>query len=308
MVPIGPVASSSVEEPAGRPWNPRRVSPTSLVIHAHFYQPPRENPWTEEVPREPSARPFHDWNARISSESYRPNAFARIFDADGRVLSIVNNYEELSFNVGPTLMSWLERYQPDVYGRIQDAEAGGGAIAQAWNHMILPLGQRARRPHPDSLGPGRLPAPVRPGGAGNVAAGDGGERRRAGRPGRGGRRLHHPRPGSDGGHQTPRRADQPVAGGRAEPGLDTDRRRPPGRHPGRLPVRPPPARRASGSTWSCTTAGCPTPWPSRRSAARPWSTGWRPPPAAGAGWCRSPSTARPSATTTSGPTGRWPTP
>ncbi|HZI37465.1 MAG TPA: glycoside hydrolase, partial [Acidimicrobiia bacterium] len=117
------------------------MSPTSLVIHAHFYQPPRENPWTEEVPREPSAAPFHDWNARISAESYRPNAFARIFDADGRVLSIVNNYEELSFNIGPTLMSWLERHQPDVYGRIQEAEAeaGGGAIAQAWNHMILPL-------------------------------------------------------------------------------------------------------------------------------------------------------------------------
>jgi alpha-amylase/alpha-mannosidase (GH57 family) len=115
------------------------VSPTSLVIHAHFYQPPRENPWTEEVPREPSAAPFHDWNARISAESYRPNAYARIFDGDGRVLAIVNNYEELSFNVGPTLMSWLERHQPDVYGRIQHAEAGGGAIAQAWNHMILPL-------------------------------------------------------------------------------------------------------------------------------------------------------------------------
>jgi len=115
------------------------VSPTSLVVHAHFYQPPRENPWTEEVPREPSAAPFHDWNARISAESYRPNAYARIFDGDGQVLAIVNNYEELSFNVGPTLMSWLERHQPDVYGRIQAAEAGGGAIAQAWNHMILPL-------------------------------------------------------------------------------------------------------------------------------------------------------------------------
>jgi alpha-amylase/alpha-mannosidase (GH57 family) len=116
------------------------VSPTSLVIHAHFYQPPRENPWTEEVPREPSAgSPFHDWNERISAESYRPNAYARIFDGEGRVLSIVNNYEELSFNVGPTLMSWLERHQPDVYGRIREAGTGGGAIAQAWNHMILPL-------------------------------------------------------------------------------------------------------------------------------------------------------------------------
>src|SRR5207302_1431297 len=76
-----------VEEPVSRPWNPRRVSPTSLVVHAHFYQPPRENPWTEEVPREPSAAPFHDWNARISAESYRPNAYARIFDGNGRVLA-----------------------------------------------------------------------------------------------------------------------------------------------------------------------------------------------------------------------------
>jgi alpha-amylase/alpha-mannosidase (GH57 family) len=109
------------------------------VVHAHFYQPPRENPWTEEVPREPSAAPYHDWNTRISAESYRPNAFARIFDGDGRVLAIVNNYEELSFNVGPTLISWLERHQPDVYRRVQEAEAGGGAIAQGYNHMILPL-------------------------------------------------------------------------------------------------------------------------------------------------------------------------
>jgi len=104
------------------------VSPTSLVIHAHFYQPPRENPWTEEVPREPSAAPFHDWNARISAESYRPNAFARIFDDDGRVLAIVNNYEELSFNIGPTLMSWLERHQPDVYRRVQGAARGRGGV------------------------------------------------------------------------------------------------------------------------------------------------------------------------------------
>ena len=152
------------------------MSPTSLVIHAHFYQPPRENPWTEEVPREPSAAPFHDWNARISSESYRPNAFARIFDADGRVLSIVNNYEELSFNVGPTLMSWLERYQPDVYGRIQEASRrSGGAAGGRHRPGLEPhdpaAGQRARRPHPDPLGPGRLPAPVRPRGARGVECG-----------------------------------------------------------------------------------------------------------------------------------------
>ncbi len=116
------------------------MTSTTLAVHAHFYQPPRENPWTEEVQREPSAAPFHDWNARIAAESYRPNAFARIVDGEGRLLSIVNNYEHLSFNVGPTLMSWLERHQPAVYARILEAaQAGGGAIAQAWNHMILPL-------------------------------------------------------------------------------------------------------------------------------------------------------------------------
>ncbi|MGH9004948.1 MAG: DUF3536 domain-containing protein, partial [Acidimicrobiia bacterium] len=115
-------------------------TPTTLAVHAHFYQPPRENPWTEEVQREPSATPFHDWNARIAAECYRPNAFARIVDSEGRVLSLVNNYAHLSFNVGPTLMSWLERHQPVVYARILEAQqAGGGAIAQAWNHMILPL-------------------------------------------------------------------------------------------------------------------------------------------------------------------------
>ena len=121
-------------------WRARRARPVSLCVHAHFYQPPRENPWTEEVQREPSAAPFHDWNSRIAAECYRPNAFARIVDADGRVLAVVNNYERVSFNVGPTLMSWLERHEPGVYARIVDAQrAGGGAIAQAWNHMILPL-------------------------------------------------------------------------------------------------------------------------------------------------------------------------
>ncbi len=120
--------------------NRPRVTPTTLAVHAHFYQPPRENPWTEEVQREPSAGPYHDWNARIAVESYRPNAFARIVDAEGRVLSLVNNYEHLSFNVGPTLMSWLERHQPEVYARILEAQSqGDGALAQAWNHMILPL-------------------------------------------------------------------------------------------------------------------------------------------------------------------------
>ena len=110
------------------------------MVHGHFYQPPRENPWTESVPVEPSAAPFHDWNERITAECYRPNGWARIFDERGAVVGIVNNYEHLSFNVGPTLMSWLEVHAPDVHARMTDADAATqGGIAQAYNHMILPL-------------------------------------------------------------------------------------------------------------------------------------------------------------------------
>jgi len=117
-----------------------------LVIHGHFYQPPRENPWTDEVPREASAAPFHDWNERILAECYRPNAFARFFEGD-RIIGLANNYEALSFNFGATLSSWLERHDPTVLGRVaaadrRSAQARGGhgnAIAQAYHHAILPL-------------------------------------------------------------------------------------------------------------------------------------------------------------------------
>lgn len=126
----------------------------ALVVHAHFYQPPRENPWTGEVGREPGAQPFHDWNARIHFECYRPNAFARIVDSRGRVTRIVNNYANISFNFGPTLLSWLEREQPATYRRIvyadrESVRARGGhgnAIAQSFHHSILPLcNERDRR-------------------------------------------------------------------------------------------------------------------------------------------------------------------
>ena len=114
--------------------------PLALVVHGHFYQPPRENPWTEEVPREPSAAPFHDWNERIALESYRPNAFARVLDERGRVVAIVNNYEHLSFDFGPTLTSWLEEHEPDAYQRVLAADrVFGGGVAQAYFHVILPL-------------------------------------------------------------------------------------------------------------------------------------------------------------------------
>jgi len=116
------------------------VPDRTLVVHGHFYQPPRENPWTEEVPIERSAAPYHDWNERITAECYRPNGWARVVDERGRVATIVDNYAHLSFNMGPTLLSWLADHRPAVYERIVEADAkGGGAIAQAYNHLILPL-------------------------------------------------------------------------------------------------------------------------------------------------------------------------
>jgi alpha-amylase/alpha-mannosidase (GH57 family) len=118
-----------------------------VTIHGHFYQPPRENPYLDAIERQPSATPFHDWNERIHHECYRPNAFARIYNDRGEIVKIVNNYEYLSFNIGPTLMSWLEANDPEVYQKILDADrlsserlnGHGNAIAQVYNHIILPL-------------------------------------------------------------------------------------------------------------------------------------------------------------------------
>jgi hypothetical protein len=128
------------------------ASPIALVVHGHFYQPPRENPWTDEVPREPSAAPFHDWNARIHAECYRANAYARINDIDGRIEAIVDNYRNLSFNFGPTLARWLWRHDPAVAARLRAADAAsaarlghGGAVAQAYAHPIVPLCDAADR-------------------------------------------------------------------------------------------------------------------------------------------------------------------
>jgi alpha-amylase/alpha-mannosidase (GH57 family) len=126
--------------------SPKKIAQGYVVIHGHFYQPPRENPWIEQIEVETSAHPFHDWNARISAECYNPNGSARIFDAQSRILDIVNNYEHISFNFGPTLISWLEAKAPLTYQRILEADrkslAGfghGNALAQAYNHAILPL-------------------------------------------------------------------------------------------------------------------------------------------------------------------------
>lgn len=118
-----------------------------VTVHGHFYQPPRENPYLDAVERQAGAAPFHDWNERIHHECYRPNAFARVLDEKGNVVGIVNNYEYLSFNIGATLMSWLERYDVEVYQRILAADrqscdrlnGHGNAIAQVYNHIIMPL-------------------------------------------------------------------------------------------------------------------------------------------------------------------------
>jgi alpha-amylase/alpha-mannosidase (GH57 family) len=118
-----------------------------VTVHGHFYQPPRENPYLDAIERQPSAAPFHDWNERIHWECYRPNAFARVFNDQGEIVEIVNNYEYFSFNMGPTLMSWLERYDFEVYQRILEADikscqrlhGHGNAIAQVYNHIIMPL-------------------------------------------------------------------------------------------------------------------------------------------------------------------------
>lgn len=118
-----------------------------VTVHGHFYQPPRENPYLDAIERQPGAAPFHDWNERIHHECYRPNAFARILNERGELVGLVNNYEYMSFNIGPTLMSWLERYDVEVYQRILEADrkscdrlnGHGNAIAQVYNHIIMPL-------------------------------------------------------------------------------------------------------------------------------------------------------------------------
>ena len=118
-----------------------------ICIHGHFYQPPRENPWLEAVELQDSASPYHDWNERICFECYAPNARARLLDGDGKIERIVSNYSRISFNFGPTLLSWMKEKQPDIHEAIVNADkksrerfsGHGSAIAQGYNHMILPL-------------------------------------------------------------------------------------------------------------------------------------------------------------------------
>ncbi|HLH10117.1 MAG TPA: DUF3536 domain-containing protein [Terriglobales bacterium] len=118
-----------------------------VCIHAHFYQPPRENPWLEAIEIQDSAYPYHDWNERVTAECYAPNAAARILDGEQKIIDIVNNYAKISFDFGPTLISWIEDKAPRLYKAIQSADkescerfgGHGAAMAQAYNHMIMPL-------------------------------------------------------------------------------------------------------------------------------------------------------------------------
>jgi alpha-amylase/alpha-mannosidase (GH57 family) len=123
------------------------MSQKFVCVHGHFYQPPRENPWLEAVELQDSAFPYHDWNERITAECYAPNAHARLLDGDGRIADISSNYSRMSFNFGPTLLSWMKDKQPDIHAAIVDSDkrsrelfsGHGSALAQVYNHIIMPL-------------------------------------------------------------------------------------------------------------------------------------------------------------------------
>jgi hypothetical protein len=124
----------------------------SIILHGHYYQPPREDPWLEEVESEPSARPYHDWNERIEQDCYRAVAAARIPGPTGGIARLVNLYEWTSFNFGPTLLEWLEHAAPDTYTALLAADRAsaarlghGNAIAMPYHHLILPLSSRREK-------------------------------------------------------------------------------------------------------------------------------------------------------------------
>jgi alpha-amylase/alpha-mannosidase (GH57 family) len=124
-----------------------------ICIHGHFYQPPRENPWLETVETQDSAAPYHDWNERVCAESYAPNGAARIVNSKNQIIRIVNNYAWMSFNFGPTLLSWLSENAPRTYRMVLDGErksrrsyqGHSSAMAQVYNHVIMPLASRRDR-------------------------------------------------------------------------------------------------------------------------------------------------------------------
>ncbi len=121
-----------------------------ICVHGHFYQPPRENPSLEAIELQDSAYPYHDWNERVCAECYAPNGSSRVLNEKGEIQEIINNYAHMSFNFGPTLLSWIADKVPKVYQSIVQADqesqwrfgGHGSAIAQGYNHMILPLANR----------------------------------------------------------------------------------------------------------------------------------------------------------------------
>ncbi|MGE0432992.1 MAG: DUF3536 domain-containing protein [Planctomycetota bacterium] len=129
------------------------TTPRYICIHGHFYQPPRENPWIETIEPQPSAAPFADWNERVHSQCYAPNSCARILGADGRIAQVVNNYETISFNFGPTLLSWMRDNDAATWRRLREADerscaarnGHGNALAQVYNHVIMPLANERDR-------------------------------------------------------------------------------------------------------------------------------------------------------------------
>ena len=147
----------------------RHAYPRYLCIHGHFYQPPRENPWLGVVEVEDSAAPFHDWNERITRECYAPNTRSRLLDHGGRMIQLLNNYAWISFNFGPTLLQWMADAAPDVHQGIVEADhlsrrrrgGHGNALAQVYNHVIMPLASRTTRKR-RCVGNCRLSPPVRP--------------------------------------------------------------------------------------------------------------------------------------------------
>ncbi len=140
MAPKQTASKQTAQTPASAPQR-------YVCVHGHFYQPPRENPWLETVEVQDSAAPFHDWNERITSECYAPNGASRITNQKNQIVRIINNYARMSFNFGPTLLSWLQDFAPRTYRMIQDADTAsierfsghGSAMAQVYNHIIMPL-------------------------------------------------------------------------------------------------------------------------------------------------------------------------
>ncbi|GGA71033.1 glycoside hydrolase [Edaphobacter acidisoli] len=142
------MVSPTLAEDTAAPSQPAAEEQTRFVcVHGHFYQPPRENPWLETIEVQDSAAPYHDWNDRITAECYAPNGASRITNKEDEIIRIMNNYARMSYNFGPTLLSWLKDYAPRTYRMVIDADKAsaqhysghGSALAQVYNHMILPL-------------------------------------------------------------------------------------------------------------------------------------------------------------------------